>query len=55
MEKGKGKWDNNTLYVHIRVATYLLKKEARQVNSNLKRGWPTCIKTKGDKIGKAWS
>ena len=52
-----GKWVriiNMCIYIYTRVATSLNETKKGGETSKSK-GWPTCIKSKGDKIGMAWS
>ena len=49
------------IHIYTRVTTSLKETKkggetSKSKNSlNFKKGWPTCIKSKGDKIGMAWS
>ena len=63
MEKGKGKWVRK-LYIICAYSGCCLsaKKGGETSKSKILRilkweiqGWPTGIKSKGDKIGMAWS
>ena len=56
----KGGEGEGEVYMYTRVTTCLNAKKGGETSKSkilriLKRGWPTCIKSKGDKIGMAWS
>ena len=62
MEKGKGKWVRITCAYSGAACLNETKKGGETSKSKILRilkrgiwGWPTCIKSRGDKIGMAWS
>ena len=58
---GEGEGEVEIIHMCIYMCTWVttcLNAKKRKILQLLKRGiygWPTCIKSKGDKIGMAWS